>query len=120
MLFEARDLTAETELDAGVLMDAGDDLADFGADGVSEKRRGDVELVLRPKEFDLLTALTRHAGEVVTREALMSDVWDEHWDGPTKTLDVHVTWIRAKLKDAGGDPTWITTVRGVGLRFENG
>ena len=81
---------------------------------------GDVELVLRPKEFDLLTALARHAGEVVTREALMSEVWDEHWDGPTKTLDVHVTWIRAKLKDAGGDPSWITTIRGVGLRLENG
>ena len=79
----------------------------------------DTELVLRPKEFDLLRALARRAGQVVTRETLMAEVWDEHWDGPTKTLDVHVTWIRAKLKEAGGDAASITTVRGVGLRLEH-
>ena len=79
----------------------------------------DTELVLRPKEFDLLRALARRAGQVVTRETLMGEVWDEHWDGPTKTLDVHVTWIRAKLKEAGGDAASITTVRGVGLRLEH-
>ena len=78
---------------------------------------GDLELVLRPKEYDLLTLLVRHNGEVITREALMDQVWDEHWGRSTKTLDVHTTWLRAKLGEAGGDPGWITTVRGVGYRF---
>jgi DNA-binding response OmpR family regulator len=71
------------------------------------------ELELSRKEFDLLAELVRHAGEVVTREDLMSRVWDENWFGPTKTLDVHVGWLRRKL----GDPSYIDTVRGVGFRF---
>jgi len=71
------------------------------------------ELDLSRKEFDLLAELVRHAGEVVRREDLMSRVWDENWFGSTKTLDVHVGWLRRKL----GDPTYIDTVRGVGFRF---
>ncbi len=54
-----------------------------------------------------------HAGEVVRREDLMSRVWDENWFGSTKTLDVHIGWLRRKL----GDATYIDTVRGVGFRF---
>jgi two-component system, OmpR family, response regulator RegX3 len=71
------------------------------------------ELELSRKEFDLLAELVRHAGEVVTREDLMSRVWDENWFGSTKTLDVHVGWVRRKL----GDASYIDTVRGVGFRF---
>jgi two-component system response regulator RegX3 len=71
------------------------------------------ELELSRKEFDLLCELARHAGEVVRREDLMSRVWDENWFGSTKTLDVHMGWLRRKL----GDPTYIDTVRGVGFRF---
>jgi DNA-binding response OmpR family regulator len=71
------------------------------------------ELELSRKEFDLLAELVRHAGEVVRREDLMSRVWDENWFGSTKTLDVHIGWLRRKL----GDPTYIDTVRGVGFRF---
>jgi len=71
------------------------------------------ELDLSRKEFDLLAELVRQAGEVVRREDLMSRVWDENWFGSTKTLDVHVGWLRRKL----GDPTYIDTVRGVGFRF---
>ena len=70
-------------------------------------------LDLSRKEFDLLAELTRHAGRVVTREDLMSRVWDENWFGPTKTLDVHIGTLRRKL----GDPGYIETVRGVGFRF---
>jgi DNA-binding response OmpR family regulator len=55
---------------------------------------------------------------VVTRTALMSDVWDEHWFGSTKTLDFHIAAVRAKL-DRSGEPSCITTVRGVGFRFED-
>ena len=75
---------------------------------------GDTEVPLRPKEFDLLAALVTRTGEVVTREQLMDEVWDENWFGPTKTLDVHVSSLRRKLGDHGR----ITTLRGRGYRYE--
>jgi DNA-binding response OmpR family regulator len=75
---------------------------------------GDAEVLLRPKEFDLLAALVSRAGEVVTREQLMDEVWDENWFGPTKTLDVHVSTLRRKL----GAYAHITTLRGRGYRYE--
>jgi two-component system, OmpR family, response regulator RegX3 len=75
------------------------------------------ELALSRKEFDLLVELMSHAGEVVTREDLISRVWDENWFGSTKTLDVHVGWLRGKLGDDASDPRWVHTVRGVGFRF---
>jgi two-component system response regulator RegX3 len=74
---------------------------------------GGAQIDLTRKEFDLLAELVRHAEKVVTREDLMSRVWDENWFGPTKTLDVHIGWLRRKL----GDPRYIETVRGVGFRF---
>jgi two-component system, OmpR family, response regulator RegX3 len=70
------------------------------------------EVALSPKEFDLLALLAEEAGAVVTRQDILAEVWDPHWYGPTKTLDVHVASLRKKL----GDPRWIETVRGVGLR----
>jgi DNA-binding response OmpR family regulator len=76
------------------------------------------EVMLRPKEFDLLTVLVRRAGEVVTREQLMEEVWDANWFGPTKTLDVHVFALRRKLTEEGEDPRRITTLRGRGYRYE--
>ena len=78
----------------------------------------DAEVALSPKEFDLLTLLVRHAGTVVRREQIMEEVWDEHWFGSTKTLDMHVSWLRRKLGDDPVDPRCITTVRSVGFRFE--
>jgi len=75
------------------------------------------ELQLSRKEFDLLADLISHAGEVVKREDLMSRVWDENWFGSTKTLDVHVRWLRQKLGDDPASPRFIHTVRGVGFRF---
>jgi DNA-binding response OmpR family regulator len=76
------------------------------------------ELDLRAKEFDLLVRLVATAGSVVTREDLMSDVWDEHWFGSTKTLDVHIASLRKRLSGPGPDDTPITTVRGIGYRYE--
>src|SRR3954469_18373608 len=75
------------------------------------------ELDLSRKEFDLLAELVAHAGEVVTREDLISRVWDENWFGSTKTLDVHVGWLRSKLGDDAAAPRFLHTVRGVGFRF---
>jgi two-component system, OmpR family, response regulator RegX3 len=75
------------------------------------------ELELTRKEFDLLVRLARDAGRVVSREALMSDVWDMNWFGSTKTLDVHIAWLRRKLGDDPAAPRYIHTVRGVGFRL---
>ncbi|MBA2516589.1 MAG: response regulator transcription factor [Solirubrobacterales bacterium] len=72
------------------------------------------ELGLRPKEFDLLALLVTEAGRVVTRERIMSEVWDTEWLGATKTLDTHILTLRTKL----GDPSAITTLRGVGYRLD--
>jgi len=76
------------------------------------------ELALTAKEFDLLRVLMRDAGKVVTRETLMREVWDTSWWGSTKTLDMHVSWLRRKLGDDATNPRYIATVRGVGFRFE--
>ena len=76
-----------------------------------------IVLELRAKEFDLLARLLTDAGKVVSRETLMSDVWDEHWYGSTKTLDFHIAALRKKI-DADGAMSRITTLRGVGFRYE--
>jgi len=77
-------------------------------------------LELTRKEFDLLAELARNAGRVVTREDLMSRVWDVNWFGSTKTLDVHIGALRRKLGDDPAAPRHIETVRGVGFRFAEG
>ena len=73
------------------------------------------ELDLTPKEFDLLAYLAAEPSRVRTREDIIASVWDEHWWGSTKTLDVHVASLRRKL---GGAHAWITTLRGVGYRLD--
>ncbi len=83
--------------------------------GARRAWHGSAELELTRKEFDLLARLARDAGRVVTRESLMSDVWDMNWFGSTKTLDVHIGWLRRKLGDDPADPAYIRTVRGVGF-----
>jgi DNA-binding response OmpR family regulator len=70
------------------------------------------EVELTRKEFDLLALLTEDPGATRTRDEIMETVWDAHWYGPTKTLDVHISALRRKL----GDPALIETVRGVGFR----
>ena len=72
------------------------------------------EVELTPKEYELLIMLAQRPGAVRTREDIIDQVWDPHWFGPTKTLDVHVSALRRKL----GKPEWISTIRGVGYRFE--
>ena len=73
------------------------------------------EVALTAKEFDLLALLAEDPGAVCTRQAILEAVWDAHWYGPTKTLDVHVASLRRKL----GDPTMIETLRGVGFRLRD-
>ncbi|HSP73035.1 MAG TPA: response regulator transcription factor, partial [Gaiellaceae bacterium] len=73
------------------------------------------EIALTPKEFDLLGVLVDDPGALCSRHQILDSVWDPHWYGPTKTLDVHVANLRRKL----GDPRWIETVRGVGYRIRD-
>ncbi len=74
----------------------------------------DKEIDLTPKEYELLAMLAERPGAVRTREDIIEQVWDAHWFGPTKTLDVHVSALRRKL----AHPEWISTIRGVGYRLE--
>ncbi len=85
--------------------------------GARSVKIGDEQLKLTRKEFDLLSELVAHAGQVVTREDLMARVWDVNWFGSTKTLDVHIRTLRQKLGDDSSDPRYIETVRGVGFRL---
>jgi DNA-binding response OmpR family regulator len=105
--------TARTEPEEGELV-----VDDVRVDPAARRAwRGEDELELSRREFDLLVRLMRDAGRVVTRESLMDDVWDVNWYGSTKTLDVHVGWLRRKLGDDPQAPRYIHTVRGVGFRF---
>jgi len=78
------------------------------------------ELQLSGKEFDLLQVLVQNAGSVVSRDTLMREVWSADAGAPSKTLDMHISWLRRKLGDDASQPQFITTVRGMGFRFENG
>jgi len=77
-----------------------------------------VELQLSNKEFELLRVLLENAGSVVTRDQIMRDVWDDADGNASKTLDMHVSWLRRKLGDDPQRSRLVTTVRGVGFRFE--
>jgi DNA-binding response OmpR family regulator len=98
----------EDELRAGPLT------VDVGARRVW--MRGE-EVELRNKEFDLLVLLTTEAGRVVERDRIMQEVWDQHWFGSTKTLDIHIGALRRKLDQPSAD-SCIATIRGVGYRLE--
>jgi DNA-binding response OmpR family regulator len=76
------------------------------------------EIELTSKEFDLLALLMSRPGVTFTREQIMTDVWDEHWWGSTRTLDTHVSTLRKKIGDDSDPPSIVVTVRGVGFRFE--
>jgi DNA-binding response OmpR family regulator len=78
------------------------------------------EIVLSRKEFDLLYALMSRPGEIVTRAELMRDVWGTTFFTSAKTIDVHLGWLRRKIGDDSRNPTFISTIRGRGLRFEPG
>lgn len=76
------------------------------------------ELQLTAKEFDLLRILIKEAGNVVPRQVIMQEVWGSDPASSTKTLDMHISWLRRKLGDDAAYPYYISTVRGMGFRFE--
>jgi DNA-binding response OmpR family regulator len=75
-------------------------------------------LELKPKEYDLLLFLIQHRGMVVSRDLILERVWGWTYGGGTRTVDVHIRWLREKIEDDPSAPARIMTVRGVGYRFE--
>ena len=83
-----------------------------------EVTRKDVPLELKPKEMELLIYFLRNRGRAFTREQLLREVWGYDFYGDSRTVDVHVSWLRQKIEEQPGKPVRILTVRGVGYRFE--
>jgi two-component system alkaline phosphatase synthesis response regulator PhoP len=83
-----------------------------------EVRKGDQLIELPPRLFDLLLYLARHPGTVLTRGRLLEHVWGYDYAGDTRTVDVHVRWLREKIEDDPANPQLIQTVRGVGYRLK--
>lgn len=80
--------------------------------------RDDVEIKMTNKEFELLSALLRNRGAVLTRDYLISQVWGDDFEGDPRTIDVHVRWLREKIEDDPSKPVRLQTVRGVGYRID--
>ena len=109
ILRRGRPAAAATSLESG----------DLTLNLVSHKaRRAGQELVLAPKEFDLLAELIRHKGAVLSRDLLLQRVWGFDFAGDTRTVDVHIRWLREKVEADAANPLRIQTVRGIGYRFE--
>jgi DNA-binding response OmpR family regulator len=75
-------------------------------------------IALKPKEYELLLYLTRHRGQVMSRDNILERVWGWDFSGGSRTVDVHVRWLREKIEEDPAHPTRLITIRGVGYRFE--
>ncbi len=95
-------------------LQSGDLVVDLATHRVS---LGSRPLTLKPREFDLLAYFLRHPGQVLTRDRLLERVWGYDFAGDTRTVDVHVRWLRSKIEREPANPTRIQTVRGVGYLF---
>jgi DNA-binding response OmpR family regulator len=80
--------------------------------------RDGVGLALKPKEFELLSFFARNPGKAFTRDQLLNQIWGYDFAGDTRTVDVHVRWLRQKIEDEPERPTRVITIRGVGYRFD--
>jgi two-component system alkaline phosphatase synthesis response regulator PhoP len=100
--------------DAPLQLSSGDLRIDVGARRVA---RSDTQLQLKRREFDLLVYLMRHPGQLQTRETLLRNVWGYEYVGDTRTVDVHVRWLRGKIELDPSAPQRIQTVRGIGYVF---
>jgi two-component system, OmpR family, response regulator len=105
----------KTEGTEAEIIQAGEVEIDLSRHAVSN--RG-VQLELSPKEFDLLVFLVRNQGQVFNREILLNKVWSYDYAGDTRTVDVHIRWLRQKIEVDPNDPKHLVTVRGVGYKYE--
>ncbi|MFZ2098118.1 MAG: response regulator transcription factor [Anaerolineales bacterium] len=103
-------------------VEATQDVLDFGNLSIDLSRRealmDNAPIALKPKEFDLLVFLARHRRQALSRQFLLERVWGWDFAGGTRTVDVHVHWLREKIEPDPSNPTRIVTVRGSGYRFE--
>jgi DNA-binding response OmpR family regulator len=99
----------------GEALDFGDLILDLTR---REVRLSGQPLALKPKEFELLLFLGRHKGQVLTRDLILKRVWGWDFSGGSRTVDVHIRWLREKIESDPSHPTRIVTVRGTGYRFE--
>ena len=83
-----------------------------------EARRRDAVIALKPKEFELLAFFLRHRAHAFTRDQLLKEIWGYDFSGGTRTVDVHVRWLREKIEDHPEKPTRLITIRGTGYRFD--
>lgn len=112
LLFRVRKLLPKVE---SKVLSAGDVVFDVETRVVSKSGH---ELRMTPKQAKLLEALMRHPSEVLSRRYLMKHVWKTDYLGDTRTLDVHIRWVREAIEDNPSTPKLVRTVRGVGYRFE--
>jgi DNA-binding response OmpR family regulator len=87
-------------------------------DNRRELRKDGQVVALKPKEYELLLFLARQRGIVVSRDLILERVWGWDFDGGSRTVDVHIRWLREKIEQDPSNPTRIVTVRGIGYRFE--
>jgi two-component system response regulator RegX3 len=115
-----RAMLRRVQLDRGehtpVRIAIGDITLDLEAHTVTKKGQ---EVALRQKEYEILTLLMTNPGKVITRDRLFDEVWGTDWLGDTRTLDVHMSWLRGKLEDDPTHTIYLQTVRGVGYRFHD-
>jgi two-component system OmpR family response regulator len=120
LLARARAMLRRAEMQAPKL--AAEDQLQFGDIEVDIRRHSVTKsgnmLRLKPKEFDLLTFLARNKGLVVSRDQLLEKVWGYDYSGDSRTVDVHVRWLREKIEDNPDKPKHLVTVRGVGYKLE--
>jgi DNA-binding response OmpR family regulator len=109
-----RRVTLDTNLPIQQRLHAGDINVNLATHIVT---KNDQLVTLRQKEYEILVLLMSRADRVVTRDELFDQVWGTDWLGDTRTLDVHMSWLRAKLEDDPTQPVYFQTIRGVGYRF---
>jgi len=94
----------------------------FGDLLIDQERRevwlGEQLLTLKPKEYELLVFLAQRQGRTLTRDQLLEEVWGWNYSGGSRTVDVHIRWLREKIEPDPANPTRLVTVRGAGYRFE--
>jgi DNA-binding response OmpR family regulator len=122
MLRRVRLIREDAEARTVALDSANGGTMTFGNMEVNSTRRevllNSKPLALKPKEYELLHFLSIHRGQVVTRETILEKVWGWDFIGDSRTVDVHIRWLREKIENDPAEPRRIVTVRGAGYRFE--
>lgn len=118
LLARIRAVLRRVELDRQSIQFKSIDIGEISLDVIARRvtKKG-VEIQLSAREFDLLVVLMKHAGQALSREDLLNQVWGDAWYGDPRTLDVHVRWLRMKIEEDPASPIYIQTVRGHGYRF---